>query len=374
MRAGQSEACNAVIERGSIPTLRGMAVHTVGSGKGGTRSGVHRIVGLLPGSQVAAGITAIGGSDLEVVVVIDVAGSAEYVGVAVGEREPDGRMVELAIGPRSNGMASGASRGSGGETRGDVIGDASAKCLRFVPIGRMAGHALGRTQGVVVVDVAGGAGRRSGRHVRARQRKAGGAVIERGRGPSRSGVAIGTIGCRESRPGGRVNRIVRLLPSGEVATGIAAIGGSDRQVVVIVDVAGQARNVGVAVGQQKAGGAVIKGDIGPRRGVVAVGTVGSGKAWTGLGVRRIVGLLPSREMATGIAAIGGSDRQVVVIVDMARSARKVGVAVGQQKAGGAVIEFRSQPAIKVVAALTIRSRKDRRIGLVRRICGVLPIL
>ena len=51
---------------------------------------MHRIVGLLPGSQVATSIAAIGGSDLEVVIVIDVAGSAKHVGVAVGEEESGG--------------------------------------------------------------------------------------------------------------------------------------------------------------------------------------------------------------------------------------------------------------------------------------------
>ena len=171
-----------------------------------------------------------------------------------------------------------------------------------------------------------------------------------------------------------MDRIVRLLPGSQVASGIAAIGGSNRQVVIIVDVAGDARNVGVAIGQQKARDAVIEGDIGPRRGVVTIGTVGSGKTRAGFGVRRIVGLLPSGEVAAGIAAIGGSDRKVVIIVDVAGSARKVGVAVGQQETRAAVIEFRAQPAIKVVATLTIRSRKDCRIGLVRRIGGVLPIL
>ena len=92
---------------------------------------------------MATGVTAIGGSDLEVVIVIDVAGSAKHVGVAIGEREANGSVVKFAIGPGGDGMASGARSGSGGETCGDVIGHIAAQRLRLVPIGRMAGHALG---------------------------------------------------------------------------------------------------------------------------------------------------------------------------------------------------------------------------------------
>ena len=104
---------------------------------------MHGSGGLLPGSQVATGVATIGGSDLEGVIIVDVAGSAKHVGVAVGEREANGSVVEFAIGPGGDGMASGASRGCGGETRADVVGDVAAECLRLVPIGRMAGHALG---------------------------------------------------------------------------------------------------------------------------------------------------------------------------------------------------------------------------------------
>ena len=159
-----------------------------------------------------------------------------------------------------------------------------------------------------------------------------------------------------------------------MATGIAAIGGSDLQIIVIVNVATGARNVGMAIGQQETSSAVIENGGSPGDGVVATGAVGSGEGRAGLGVRGIVGLLPGGQVAAGVAAIGGSDLQVVVIVDVAIRTGNVGVAIGQQEAGGAVIEFSTQPAIKAVAALAIGSRKDHRISLMRRIRGVLPIL
>lgn len=42
---------------------------------------MYGIIGFLPIAQVAAGICAVGGSNVEVVVVVDVATSAGYVGM-----------------------------------------------------------------------------------------------------------------------------------------------------------------------------------------------------------------------------------------------------------------------------------------------------
>ena len=79
--------------------------------------------------------------------------------MGIGEWETGGAVVEHAVSPHRDGMATGASRSAGGEVGGHMVGHIAAKRLRLVPIGRMAGHAIGRTQRVVVVDVAGGAGR-----------------------------------------------------------------------------------------------------------------------------------------------------------------------------------------------------------------------
>ncbi len=112
-----------------------------------------------------------------------------------------------------------------------------------------------------------------------------------------------------------------------MTAGIAAIGGSNLQIVVVVDMAGGARNIGVAVGQEKTGGAVIEDGGGPTDGVVAGGAVGSGESGASRGVRRIVGLLPLSE----VAILAGAGGEVVIVVDVASGAGQIGVAVGEQE-------------------------------------------
>ena len=73
------------------------------------------------------------------------------------------------------------------------IGNAGAETGGAVPIGNVAAVAVGGIQRVGVVDVACGAGRWGGRHVRANEREAGDGVIERGRVPTLGGMAIRTI-------------------------------------------------------------------------------------------------------------------------------------------------------------------------------------
>ena len=55
-----------------------------------------------------------------------------------------------------------------------------------------------------------------------------------------------------------MNRVVGLLPGGEVAAGIPASCRRNLQVVVIVDVAGRARHIGVTSGKQESGRAVVE--------------------------------------------------------------------------------------------------------------------
>lgn len=68
-------------------------------------------------------------------------------------------MIEFAVGPNGDGVASGAGRGSGWEIGSDVIGDVAAKGLRLIPVRSVAGEAIRGIQRIVVVDVAIGAGR-----------------------------------------------------------------------------------------------------------------------------------------------------------------------------------------------------------------------
>ena len=119
-----------------------------------------------------------------------------------------------------------------------------------------------------------------------------------------------------------------MLPGSEMASGVAAVRGRDGEAVIIVDVAGRAGHVGVALGQQKAGHTVIKSGSGPTYGVVAIGAISGGERGPGRRVNGIVGLLPGGEVATGIAAIRWGDVEVVIVVDVTRSARNIGVAVG----------------------------------------------
>lgn len=148
----------------------------------------------------------------------------------------------------------------------------------------MAGDAVGRLQRVVIVDVAGSAGRRRGRHVGACQCKARHAVIERGAVPTLCCVAVCTISYGERWARGGVNRVIRLLPCGEVATRVATIRGCDVQTVIVIDMAGGAGNAGVAVRQRETKRGVIELSVGPRGNRMASGTSCGSRRETGLDV------------------------------------------------------------------------------------------
>jgi len=138
--------------------------------------------------------------------------------------------------------------------------------------------------------------------VGADQRKACDTVVE-GRGiPALRSVAVCAVGGGKRRTGGGVHGIAGLLPLGQVASGISAVGRCDLQIVVVVDVAGGAGNVRVAVGQQETGNGVVEGSQVPAGGGVAVRAVGSGEQGAGGRVRRIIRLLPCSEVTAGIAA------------------------------------------------------------------------
>lgn len=234
---------------------------------------MHRIVGLLPGGQMALRISAVGGRNRQRIVVIDVAKIAGHVGMAVGQREAGGVVIENSRGPGGDGVACRAGRSGDRESSGHVIGNVAADGGSALEGGLVASVAIRRVQHVVIVDVAGGAGRGRRRHVRAGQREAGSVVIEDRRGPAHRVVARRAIPCRERRARSGVHRIIGLLPGGQVALRVSTVGRRDGQTVVVVDVAERAGHVGVAVGQLKAGGAVIENSRVPTRRVVARRTV-----------------------------------------------------------------------------------------------------
>ena len=110
--------------------------------------------------------------------------------VSPRQRKSRGGVVEFSRSPGGNGMARGTLRGRYWEARSDVIRYISADSSGALESGGVAAIAVRGIQRVVVIRMAGSA---RGRKVRAHQRKSGNAVIERGRIPTRRGVAVGAI-------------------------------------------------------------------------------------------------------------------------------------------------------------------------------------
>ena len=62
---------------------------------------MHGISGLLPLGEVTAGIAAVRRSDGQRVIIVDVATGAGHVGVAIGQQETRGAVIEGGGGPGS---------------------------------------------------------------------------------------------------------------------------------------------------------------------------------------------------------------------------------------------------------------------------------
>jgi hypothetical protein len=175
-----------------------------------------------------------------------------------------------------------------------------------------------------------------------------------------------------------MRRIVGLLPRRQVASGVPAIIRLNRQIVIVVDVAVRAgsdltggRQL-VRARQGEACRAVIKIRRQPRNRVVASGARSNRKHRSRRRMLGVRGLLPGRQVAPGISAVGGGNLQAVIPADMAVRAGNIGVAVGERKIDGRgrVIHRGSQPAVKVVAGIA-SLRKLR--GYVIWIGGLLKI-
>ena len=240
-------------------------------------------------------------------------------------------MIELAVGPLGDGVALGASRSRRGEARLDVIRHIAAERRRGIPRRLVAAHAVSRVQCVIVADVAGCAGRGRRRSMRAGQREAGGAVVERSGVPAFRAMASRAIRRRKSRSRCRVNRGRRLLPSSQMAARVPAIIRPHGQSVIVVDMARSAGHVGVPVGQQEARRAVIEDRRGPGNRVVASRAVGHTKSRASRGVHWIIRLLPSPQVAARISAIRRQNLKAIVAADVTRSTGQV-VAIGQIEA------------------------------------------
>jgi len=297
-----------VIKRCGSPAHSGMARRAICSGKCCARCGVHRIVGALPGRQMAAGISAVRRRDGQRVIIVDVAQSAGHVRVAIGQQESGRAVIENSGRPSRNRVARGAGRSRNRESGGHVIRHVSAHRRAGGERRRVAAVAIRRSQSVIVIDMARGAGRRRRRHVRSGQGESGRAVIEYRRGPAHCSVARRAI-CRcKGRSGSRVHRIIGGLPSCQMALRISATGRRDRQIVIVVDVARSAGQVGMAIGQQESSGGVVKRCRSPTDGVVAGVAIRHRKCGPGGRVYGVIGRLPSRQMAPGISAVRRRNR------------------------------------------------------------------
>ena len=221
---------------------------------------------------------------------------------------------------------------------------------------------------IVVVNVTVGARvylAGGGQLMRTKQWPTRGRMVEYYVGPQRRVVAVRTIGCSKRRARSRVRRIVGLLPSRKVAARITAVGRLNLQIVVVVDVAvgagihlaGGGQLVGIR--QREARRAVIKIGRRPGNGSMAGGAGGYGKHGGRCRVLWIRGLLPGRQMALRIAAVRGSNLQIVIVVDMAGGARNIGVPIRERETRCAVVERGSQPAIEGMA----------RVASLRESCG-----
>ena len=390
MSAHQSESSIGVVKgrvepSNGVVTLRAKRSRETGSDVIG--DGAACSLGACPSSLVATVAIGVGRSESVVSADVTLGTSGDFACgghlVRIGEWKSSGAVVEHAVGPDGDGMARRAGRGSSGKRRGDVVGNIAAKGLRAEPGRLMAAHAVGGAQGVVVIDVAGDAGSRRRRHMRASEGEAGSAVIECGRIPSDGVVASGAVCRGERRAGCRVRGIVSLLPSREVATRVAAIRVCGSERVIAADVAlgagGDFACGGhlVRIGEREAGAAVIKNAIGPGGDGMARG---AGRGSSGKRRGDVVGNIAAKglraEPGRLMTAHAVSGAQGVVVIDVAGDAgsgRWRHMRADKSETCGSVIERRDVgPGDGVVASGAIRGGKLRSGGRVRGIVGLLP--
>jgi hypothetical protein len=139
--------------------------------------------------------------------------------------------------------------------------------------------------------------------VLSRQWETGGAVVERSRSPGGNGMAGRALrGCGR-KPRGDVIRHVPADGGGALERSrVAAIAIRGIQRVIIVGVARRARGREVRSGQRKSGDAVVERCTIPTCGGVTVGAIPHRERCAGTGMHRIVGSLPSGQMALRISA------------------------------------------------------------------------
>ena len=118
--------------------------------------------------------------------------------------------------------------------------------------------------------------------------------------------------------------VIRFVPIGQVAGGVAAISRSCCQVVVVIGVAFRALHVGMRIGQWETSAGVIERRVRPSGGAVARGALRHREAGgdvIGDVAAKSLGAVPILEVAGGVAAVRRLNRQRVVVIDVAGHAR-----------------------------------------------------
>jgi len=113
--------------------------------------------------------------------------------MAIGQRETGCTVIEDSRSPSRNRMARCTLRRPSRESCRDVVRYVSAKRLSSLEVRLVAAITVRRTERVVVVHMAGNAGRRRRRHVRSDQGKSSRAVIKGGRRPTYCCMAYRTV-------------------------------------------------------------------------------------------------------------------------------------------------------------------------------------
>ena len=326
MRTGEREARLGVIEGCGLPSC-GVVTRIAG-----LRESAGNVVGIRGSLEILEVARNAGGRG-QVVIVVDVAVNASpgRDGVRAREGEVDTAVVEAGRSPACCGVA-----GIAGlrEPAGNVVGIRGS-----LEVLQMARHARGVVQGVVIVDMAIGAGARRHR-VQASERESGIVVVECGAHPA-AGVVTGFASLRES-----AGNVVGIRGSLEILE-VASHARSAVQGVVAVDVAigALSRRICVQAGQREASGGVIKLAIGPLHDVMALLT-----GCRETGVRHRSGGAGEIFLVTGEARRAG---QVVIVVDVAIDALtgRIRVPSSQKKPGRAVVKLGIQPVVCRVTTL-----------------------
>jgi hypothetical protein len=142
-----------------------------------------------------------------------------------------------------------------------------------------------------------------------------------------------------------------------------AIGVRDSEIVVAVNVAGEAGSRGVGARQRPTCHGVIEGIVGPGNRIVAGRAVCRCESSARRGVRGVIRCLPGGQVAAGVSAIRRLDRQIVVAVEVA-------ICAGRRLAGGRhLVRIHQRETCGAVVKFSVGPRRDRMTTRTSRGCA-----